>query len=120
MQPGEILHVLSDWPFPTKKGLAMKVALWAEIRRLAEIEKLSRRAISRRLHCSRYFVRVALKLDQPPTHGFRMAAASWTRTRPRLAYSWPKILTSPESVSARRLPSDRTVIRASPLSSAAT
>ena len=73
----------------------MKVALWAEIRRLAEIEKLSRRAISRRLHCSRYFVRVALKLDQPPTHGFRMAAASWTRTRPRLAYSWPKILTSP-------------------------
>ena len=30
----------------------MKVGLWAEIRRLAEIEKLSARAISRRLHCS--------------------------------------------------------------------
>ncbi len=29
----------------------MNVALWAEIRRLAEIEKLSGRAISRRLHC---------------------------------------------------------------------
>jgi transposase len=45
----------------------MNVALWAEIRRLAETEKLSRRAISRRLRCSRYLVAVALKLDRPPT-----------------------------------------------------
>ncbi len=30
----------------------MNVGLWAEIRRLAEFEKLSARAISRRLHCS--------------------------------------------------------------------
>ena len=45
----------------------MNVAFWAEIRRLAEIEKLSCRAISRRLHCSRYLVTAALKLDQPPT-----------------------------------------------------
>ena len=45
----------------------MKVALWAEIRRLAEIEKLSGWAISRRLHCSRHTVAAALKLDQPPT-----------------------------------------------------
>jgi transposase len=45
----------------------MKVALWAEIRRLAEIEKLSRRVISRRLHCSWRTVAAALKLDQPPT-----------------------------------------------------
>ena len=44
----------------------MKVALWAEIRRLAEIEKLSGRAISRRLHCSRHTVAAALELDQPP------------------------------------------------------
>ena len=44
----------------------MKVALWAEIRRLAEIEKLSGRAISRRLRCSRESVAAALKLDQPP------------------------------------------------------
>jgi transposase len=44
----------------------MNVALWAEIRRLAEIDKLSSRAISRRLHCSRYLVTAALKLDQPP------------------------------------------------------
>jgi transposase len=45
----------------------MNVAIWAEVRRLAEIEKLSVRAISRRLHCSRHTVAVALKLDQPPT-----------------------------------------------------
>ena len=44
----------------------MNVALWAEIRRLAEIEKLSGWAISRRLHCSRHTVVAALKLDQPP------------------------------------------------------
>ena len=44
----------------------MKVALWAEIRRLAEIEKLSGRAISRRLHCSWRTVAAALELDQPP------------------------------------------------------
>jgi transposase len=44
----------------------MNVGLWAEIRRLAEIEKLSGRAISRRLRCSRHLVAAALKLDQPP------------------------------------------------------
>ena len=44
----------------------MNVALWAEIRRLAEIEKLSGRAISRRLRCSRHTVTAALESDQPP------------------------------------------------------
>src|SRR5271168_4839997 len=44
----------------------MKVALWAEIRRLAEIEKLSARVISRRLHCSWRTVALALELEQPP------------------------------------------------------
>jgi transposase len=44
----------------------MKVALWAEIRRLTEIEKLSGRAIARRLHCSWRTVATALKLEQPP------------------------------------------------------
>jgi transposase len=44
----------------------MKIGLWAEIRRLAEIEKLSRRAIARRLRCSRYLVTAALELDQSP------------------------------------------------------
>ena len=45
----------------------MKVALWAEIRRLAEIEKLSGRTIARRLHCSRHTVTAALELQQPPS-----------------------------------------------------
>ncbi len=45
----------------------MKVGLWAEIRRLAEIEKLSARVISRRLHCSWRTVAQALKWEQPPT-----------------------------------------------------
>jgi len=44
----------------------MNVGLWAEIRRLAEIDKLSGRAIARRLHCSRHLVAAALRLDQPP------------------------------------------------------
>jgi transposase len=44
----------------------MNVGLWAEIHRLAEIEKLSARAISPRLHCSRHLVAAALKRDVPP------------------------------------------------------
>src|SRR5271168_3584440 len=44
----------------------MKVGLWAEIRRLAEIEKLSARVISRRLRCSWRTVAKALELEQPP------------------------------------------------------
>src|SRR4029077_13850158 len=50
----------------TERGPAMNVALWAEIRRLAEIEKLSARVISRRLHCSWRTVARALQWDQPP------------------------------------------------------
>jgi transposase len=45
----------------------MNVALWAEIRRLSEIEKLSGRAIAQRLHCARHTVAAALDLQQPPT-----------------------------------------------------
>ena len=46
----------------------MKVALWAEIRRLAEIEKLSGWAISQQLRCSRRCTSLRrLKLDQPPS-----------------------------------------------------
>jgi transposase len=44
----------------------MNVALWAEIRRLAEIEKLSGRMIARQLHCSRHTVAAALARTQPP------------------------------------------------------
>jgi transposase len=45
----------------------MKVALWAEIRRLGEIGKLSGRMIARRLHCSRHTVAAALEMQQPPS-----------------------------------------------------
>jgi transposase len=45
----------------------MKVAVWAEIRRLAEIDKLSGRLIARRLHCSRHTVAAALEMEQPPS-----------------------------------------------------
>ena len=44
----------------------MNVALWAEIRRLVEIEKLSARAIAKRLHCSRHTVAAAIASPQPP------------------------------------------------------
>jgi transposase len=44
----------------------MNVALWAEIRRLTEIDKLSGRVIARRLHCSRHTVAAALEMQQPP------------------------------------------------------
>ena len=45
----------------------MKVAIWAEIRRLHEVEKLSRRAIALQVNCSRNTVARALRLDQPPS-----------------------------------------------------
>jgi transposase len=38
-----------------------------EIRHLAEIQKLSNRAIAQRLRCSRHLVTLALRLDQPLT-----------------------------------------------------
>lgn len=52
----------------------MNVALWAEIRRLSEIEKLSGRAIAERLHCSRHTVAAALAKLQPPAQGARPRA----------------------------------------------
>ena len=44
----------------------MKVSLWAEIRRLHEIEKLSQRAITKRLRCGDKTVRKALQTTSPP------------------------------------------------------
>ncbi|MCZ6651713.1 MAG: IS21 family transposase [Planctomycetota bacterium] len=43
----------------------MKVELWAEIRRLSQVEKLSRREIARRLHCCTRTIKKALALDHP-------------------------------------------------------
>src|SRR3990172_1064843 len=44
----------------------MKVSLWAEIRRLYEVEGLKRRAIARRLHCCTKTVAKALTLLRAP------------------------------------------------------
>lgn len=44
----------------------MKVSQWAEIRRLAQIEGLSQRAIARRLRCCQKTVKKALKMESPP------------------------------------------------------
>lgn len=44
----------------------MKVSQWAEIRRLAAIERLSHRAIARRLRCSARTVKKALAQTRPP------------------------------------------------------
>lgn len=54
----------------------MKVAQWAEIRRLAEIEKLSRREIARRLRCDTRTVKKALALAAPPAERRRPARGS--------------------------------------------
>lgn len=45
----------------------MNVALWAEVRRLKEIEELSERQIAVRLRCSRHTVAKAVRLPQPPS-----------------------------------------------------
>jgi transposase len=44
----------------------MKVSLWAEIRRLHEVARLSQREIAQQLRCHRQTVARALALDQPP------------------------------------------------------
>ena len=45
----------------------MKVSLWAEIRRLHEIERLSKRAIAQRLRCCHTTVTKALAIEEPPS-----------------------------------------------------
>jgi len=44
----------------------LKVSQWAEIRRLSQIEGLSRRAIARRLRCCERTVKKALAMERPP------------------------------------------------------
>ena len=54
----------------------MKVALWAEIRRLAEIERLSGRSIAQRLGCCPRTVQRALRMEQPPVENRRAPRGS--------------------------------------------
>ena len=63
----------------------MKVSLWAEIRRLSEIERLPRRAISRRLHCCRLTINKALALSQPPSQQPCRRGSLLDPYRPRIA-----------------------------------
>lgn len=49
----------------------MKVSQWAEIRRLAEVEKLSQRAIARHLRCCERTVKKALAMPHPPDENRR-------------------------------------------------
>lgn len=62
----------------------MKVSLWAEIRRLHEIERLSGRAIIRRLHCCSKTVAKALAMPQPPTGNTRPRGSILDRWRPQI------------------------------------
>jgi transposase len=50
----------------------MKAAIWAEIRRLDEFEKLSGRSIAKKLGCSRDLVKQALALNEPPAKPLRV------------------------------------------------
>lgn len=60
----------------------MKVSQWAEIRRLHEIEKLSKRAIARQLGCSRKTVNRALRMDQAPSTIHRDSQPRTTKLEP--------------------------------------
>ena len=63
----------------------MKVSLWAEIRRLHEVEQLSQRAIASRLRCCHTTVRKALALEQPPSQVARQQRQSkLDRFKPRI------------------------------------
>ena len=52
----------------------MKVSLWAEIRRLHEIQRLSKNAIARQLGCCHKTVSKALAMEQPPRRPWRSHA----------------------------------------------
>ena len=72
----------------------MKVSLWAEIRRLHEVERLSQAAIVRRLHCSHRTVRKALAASLPPASKPGRAKASSTATARGSTPCWRSIPTS--------------------------
>jgi transposase len=54
----------------------MKISQWAEIRRLHEVEGLSRRGIAERLRCDRMTVRKALAMPRPPDETTRAKRGS--------------------------------------------
>jgi hypothetical protein len=70
----------------------MKVALWAEARRLREIEGLSQREIARRLRCSRDTVHVSTHTN---SRAYRTDPACWDEVHP------PRATTSPNCPDTR-------------------
>ena len=54
----------------------MRVSLWAEIRRLHEIQRLSKNAIARQLGCCHKTVSKALEMNDPPSQTARPARTS--------------------------------------------
>jgi transposase len=56
--------------------MVMKVSLWAEIRRLHEVERFSKNAIARQLGCCHKTVSKALRMEQPPSRAARPARTS--------------------------------------------
>ena len=80
----------------------MKIGLWAEIRRLAEIEKLSRRAIAPTAMLAIPRNRGARAGSVPRASG-RAARVAWTRTRPGSTHCWPNIRISRRCASMKKL-----------------
>lgn len=62
----------------------MQVALWAEIRRLHEVEKLSHRAIAARLRCCRDTVHKALASTRPPAANETPRGSALDPFKPRI------------------------------------
>ncbi len=62
----------------------MKVSLWAEIRRLHEVERLSQAEIARRLHCSHRTVRKAVAMASPPASKPASGGGILDRYRPQI------------------------------------
>ena len=64
--------------------MVMKVGLWAEIRRLYEIERLSQAAIARQLGCCHKTVSKALKMAEPPSQIVTSGASKLDPFKPQI------------------------------------
>jgi transposase len=64
--------------------MVMNVALWAEIRRLHEIEGLSQAAIARQLHCCHKTVSKALTMDAPPSQAVTSRTSKLDPFKPQI------------------------------------
>jgi len=64
--------------------MVMKVGLWAEIRRLHEIERLSQAAIARQLGCCHKTVSKALKMAEPPSQIVTSGASKLDPFKPQI------------------------------------